>query len=141
MRNAATLKSLFLGICLVAMVNGCDVSEEEKSNFDLTKVAESQLFIKKSAFFDWKNRDVVISFEDSFDNFSDINAASEDGKTIGYILSENHLKQGVTIRLKTVDNQTKTEKVAEIMIESYDLKEGKNQFTIGHINNKPYIIY
>jgi hypothetical protein len=60
---------------------------------------------------------------------------------VGYLLSENNLRQGFTIKLKITDTIQHAEKTSEIMIEPYDLSRGINQFTIGYNGNTPSIIY
>jgi hypothetical protein len=56
-------------------------------------------------------------------------------------LTNNNLQQGITIKLKVIDYAAQSENINEIMIESFNLSKGRNQFTIGYNANKPYIIY
>lgn len=141
MKNTVLFKTLFLGICFIFLANGCDVNDDKATSKDFFSNKENQLFINKSADFDWNNCKVEVSFEDDFEKFSNIEMVSKKGARLGHLLSENNLKQGITIKLKVIDNKSRSEEVAEIMIESFDLKKGKNHFTIGHTNNTPYIIY
>ena len=141
MKNTVLFKTLFLGIFFIFLANGCDVNDDKAASKDFLSNMENQLLINKSTDFDWKNCKVEVSFEDDFENFSDIDVVSKNGKKCGYVLSENNLKQGLTIKLKVMNYHSRAEDIAEIMIEPFDLKEGKNELTIGHNNNMPYIIY
>ena len=136
MKISKLIKSLFIGIFLTIFINGCSVNDETKNSSSSSKILndESQLLFTKSPVFNWKNKKVVVSFEDNFQNFISI-------EKLGYLLSENNLKQGITIKLKIVDFENKSVNINEIMIESFDLSKGINQFTIGHNNLKPHIIY
>lgn len=136
MKISKLIKSLFIGIFLTIFINGCSVNDETKNSSSSSKILndESQLLFTKSPVFNWKNKKVVVSFEDNFQNFISI-------EKLGYLLSENNLKQGITIKLKIIDNESNIEKTSQIMIESYDLLKGINQFTIGYKDETPYIIY
>lgn len=136
MKKSNIIKSVFLGIFFTIFINGCSVNDESKNNVSTSSSLnnESQLVFAKSLSFNWKNKKVEVSFEDDFKNFISI-------EKLGYELSTNNLKQGITIKLKVIDFEKKAEKVNEIMIESYDLSKGINQFTIGYTDTKPYIIY
>lgn len=136
MKISKLIKSLFIGIFLTIFINGCSVNDETKNSSSLSKILndESQLLFAKSPVFDWKNKKVEVSFEDNFQNFSSI-------EKLGYSLSENNLKQGITIKLKIVDFENKSVNTNQIMIESFDLSKGINQFTIGYRDKTPYIIY
>lgn len=136
MKISKLIKSLFIGIFLTIFINGCSVNDETKNSSSSSKILndESQLLFAKSPVFNWKNKKVVVSFEDNFQNFMSI-------EKLGYSLSENNLKQGITIKLKIVDFENKSVNINEIMIESFDLSKGINQFTIGYKDKTPYIIY
>lgn len=136
MKISKLIKSLFIGIFLTIFINGCSVNDETKNSSTSSKILndESQLLFAKSPVFDWKNKKVEVSFEDNFQNFISI-------EKLGYSLSENNLKQGITIKLKIVDFENKSVNINEIMIESFDLSKGINQFTIGYKDKTPYIIY
>lgn len=136
MKISKLIKSLFIGIFLTIFINGCSVNDETKNSSSSSKILndESQLLFAKSPVFDWKNKKVEVSFEDNFQNFISI-------EKLGYSLSENNLKQGITIKLKIVDFENKSVNTNEIMIESFDLSKGINQFTIGYKDKTPYIIY
>ena len=136
MKISKLIKSLFIGIFLTIFINGCSVNDETKNSSTSSKILndESQLLFAKSPVFNWKNKKVEVSFEDNFQNFSSI-------EKLGYSLSENNLKQGITIKLKIVDFENKSVNTNEIMIESFDLSKGINQFTIGYRDKTPYIIY
>ena len=136
MKTSKLIKSLFIGIFLTIFINGCSVNDETKNSSSSSKILndESQLLFAKSPLFNWKNKKVEVSFEDNFQNFISI-------EKLGYSLSENNLKQGITIKLKIVDFENKSVNTNEIMIESFDLSKGINQFTIGYKDKTPYIIY
>ena len=136
MKISKLIKSLFIGIFLTIFINGCSVNDETKNSSSSSKILndESQLLFAKSRVFDWKNKKVLVSFEDNFQNFISI-------EKLGYSLSENNLKQGITIKLKILDFENKSVNINEIMIESFDLSKGINQFTIGYRDKTPYIIY
>ena len=136
MKTSKLIKSLFIGIFLTIFINGCSVNDETKNGTIESGLFknESQLMFAKSPVLDWKNKKVVVSFEDDFQNFVSI-------ENLGYTLSHNNLKQGITVKLKIVDFKNKSEQINEIMIEPFDLSEGMNEFTVGYTNNKPYIIY
>lgn len=136
MKISKLIKSLFIGIFLTIFINGCSVNDETKNSSSSSKILndESQLLFAKSPVFNWKNKKVEVSFEDNFQNFISI-------EKLGYLLSENNLKQGITIKLKIVDFENKSVNTNEIMIESFDLSKGINQFTIGYNDKTPYIIY
>ena len=136
MKISKLIKSLFIGIFLTIFINGCSVNDETKNSSSSSKILndESQLLFTKSPVFNWKNKKVEVSFEDNFQNFISI-------EKLGYSLSENNLKQGITIKLKIVDFENKSVNTNEIMIESFDLSKGINQFTIGYKDKTPYIIY
>ena len=136
MKISKLIKSLFIGIFLTIFINGCSVNDETKNSSSSSKILndESQLLFAKSPVFNWKNKKVEVSFEDNFQNFISI-------EKLGYSLSENNLKQGITIKLKIIDNESNIEKTSQIMIESFDLSKGINQFTIGYNDKTPYIIY
>lgn len=136
MKISKLIKSLFIGIFLTIFINGCSVNDETKNSSSSSKILndESQLLFAKSPVFNWKNKKVEVSFEDNFQNFISI-------EKLGYSLSENNLKQGITIKLKIVDFENKSVNTNEIMIESFDLSKGINQFTIGYRDKTPYIIY
>lgn len=136
MKISKLIKSLFIGIFLTIFINGCSVNDETKNSSSSSKILndESQLLFAKSPVFNWKNKKVEVSFEDNFQNFISI-------EKLGYSLSENNLKQGITIKLKIVDFENKSVNTNEIMIESFDLSKGINQFTIGYKDKTPYIIY
>lgn len=141
MKNPILFKPFFFGICLFIVVNGCDVNDDKASSTAYFSSKENQLLINKSKNYDWENCKVEVSFEDDFEKFFDIEAVSKKGHRKSHLLSENNLKQGLTIKLKVTDFKSRSEEVAEIMIASFDLKKGKNQFNIGHTNNTPFIIY
>lgn len=136
MKKSPIIKSLFVGVFLTVLINGCSVNYENKSNNSTSKISngESQLLFAKSSVFDWENKSVVVSYEDDFKKFSTFEKS-------GYKLTDNNLKQGITVKLKVIDFENKTEKTNEIMIESFELSKGVNQFTIGYNDTKPYIIY
>ena len=143
MKKSFTVRIFFLGIFLNAVFNSCstsDYSKLEKSDAKFSLI-ENQICFAKSATIDWKNKKVTVSFEDAFEKFSNIEKESPEETHSRFSLSKNNLKQGITIQLKIQDLFNKSEKIAEIMIENYDLTSGLNEFTIGHKNNKPYIIY
>lgn len=136
MKLSLLIKSLLLVFLVTTLFNGCSVNDETKNSNSSGTILDtkSHLMFAKSSEFNWSNKSVVISFEDNFQNFTSI-------EKLAYSLSDNNLKQGITVKLKVVDFQSKSEKVNEIMIESFDLSKGKNQFTIGYNESKPYIIY
>lgn len=136
MKTSILIKSLFIGIFLTIFINGCSVNDETKNDNAESAMLknESQLMFAKSTILDWKNKKVVVSFEDDFQNFISI-------ENLAYTLSHNNLKQGITVKLKIVDFKNKSEQINEIMIEPFDLSEGMNEFAVGYTNNKPYIIY
>lgn len=136
MKNATVFKSILLGIILTVFINGCSINNESsytKLN-SINSNKDSQIRFVKSPNFDWKNKKIVVSFEDDFQSFNAID-------NLGYKLSQNNLKQGITVKLKVVDFDNKSEKTTQIMIESFDLSAGINQFTVAYNNDKPYIIY
>jgi hypothetical protein len=136
MKNATVFKSIYLGIILTVFINGCSINNESsytKLN-SINSNKDSQIRFVKSPNFDWKNKKIVVSFEDDFQSFNAID-------NLGYKLSQNNLKQGITVKLKVVDFDNKSEKTTQIMIESFDLSAGINQFTVAYNNDKPYIIY
>jgi DNA-directed RNA polymerase subunit E'/Rpb7 len=96
------------------------------------------LVFVKSSTFNWNQRRVEISFEDAFQQFYSVDIKDN---VLEYELTDNNLRQGITVKLKVIDYATKSEKTNEIMIEPFDLIKGKNQFTIAYNGNKPYIIY
>jgi hypothetical protein len=136
MKISKLIKSLFIGIFLTIFINGCSVNDETKNSSSSSKILndESQLLFAKSPVFNWKNKKVEVSFEDNFQNFISI-------EKLGYSLSENNLKQGIIIKLKIFDFEDNSVNINEIMIESFDLSKGINQFTIGYKDKTPYIIY
>ena len=136
MNISKLIKSSFLVIFLTLFINGCSVNGEAKSGMAENTIQKDkcQLLFEKSPLFDWTNKRVVVSFENNLQNFIPI-------EKLGYVLSNNNLNQGITVKLKIVDFEDKSEKTNEIMIESFDLSKGVNQFTIGYNDKKPYIIY
>lgn len=142
MKNSLLFKSLFLGVFLTLVTNSCSVNDEVSSSnvVHVFSKNENQILFSKSPNFDWVNKQVEVSFEDNFEKFSEIDPVSNKGIKMGFSLSDNNLKQGITIKLKVTESNS-VEYVNEIMIESYDLSQGKNEITIGYIDNKPYIIY
>lgn len=136
MNISKLIKSSFLVIFLTLLVNGCSFNGEAKSGLAETAAMKDkcQILFEKSPLFDWTNKRVVVSFEDNLQNFTPV-------EKLGYVLSNNNLKQGITVKLKVIDFEDKSEKSNEIMIESFDLSKGVNQFTIGYNDKKPYIIY
>lgn len=139
MKNYYLIKYILLGIFLTIITNGCSVNEESESSKLNGK--ENVILFSKSPQFNWGTKKVEVSFEDDFQKFGCIDSVSISGDRLGYSLTNNNLKQGVAIRLKVIDLNSKLEKVDEIMIESYHLKSGLNQVALGYKNNKPYIIY
>jgi hypothetical protein len=89
---------------------------------------ESEIVFAKSSNFDWNNKKVEVSFEDEFQDFLSIENLSKKKGKLGYELSSNNLQQGITIKLKVIDYIKNSVKINEIMIESYDLNKGINQF-------------
>ena len=136
MKNLSILKSIFLSVIVAILVSGCSASDEATTS---DKVGQIMFF--KSSQFDWKYKQVEVSFEDNFQNFKSINGSSVTEKQFVSLLSANNLKQGVTVRLKVLDAIDHSEKMSEIMIESFDLKLGLNQIAVGYKNDKPFIIY
>ncbi len=143
MKSSFLFKSIFLAILLTSFLNGCSVNDS--MNFDLWENGKSNsnskiVFIKSSDN-NWKNKKIEVSFEDTFQDFSPIDQKSLSENHKGFVLTTNNLKQGIAIRLKVIDFLKNSFKIKEIMIESYDLSKGLNQFTIGHKDNTPFIIY
>lgn len=130
---------MLLSVFMAVLLNGCSATDES-SSADFSK-NESQIIFVKSPEFEWKNKKVEVSFEDEFKKFLAIDVVSKKGAPLRQLLSENNLQQGVTVKLKVSNSLVNFQKVNEIMIESYDLHKGINQFTIGYNDNKPYIIY
>ncbi len=143
MKNSLLFKCLFLGILLTSIFNGCSVNDRMKFGIweNENGSSNNKIIFIKSSNLNWKNKIVQVSFEDEFQNFSPINMKTSDANYTEFRLSKNNLEQGVAIRLKVIDFFKKSEKVNEIMIESYDLSKGLNQFTIGYKDNTPFIIY
>jgi hypothetical protein len=139
MKSTRLLKFLFLGFSLTFIANRCSVNEEASAKITAKKANEISFL--KSPLFDWKNKKVEVSFEDDFENFESIDTVSIYGTQLGHSLSNNNLKQGIIIKLKVIDRVKSIDIINEIMIESYDLSSGINQFNIGFNNNKPFIIY
>lgn len=140
MKKSSFLKFLFIGFFLTVFVNSCSIGDDNSSKkFDFFKDDKNQIVFHKSPNLSWGNRRVEVSFEDNLDQFYKMDIVSQEGIRVGYALSENNLKQGITIKLK-ITEVDKIESISEIMIEPYELEKGKNDFTIGYIENKPYII-
>lgn len=142
------IKSLFIrlffsGIFLATLIYGCTVNEERTSENslknDLSK--KNQVVFSKSPNFNWNHKKVEVSFEDEFESFSSIEVLNKTEGLPKYALSKNNVQQGITIKLKVIDEIKNSEKINEIMLEPYDLTKGINEFSIGYNENKPYIIY
>jgi Flp pilus assembly protein TadB len=133
-------KALFFLVLLIIIAILCSNSFDFKLNKDETKKTNnnSRLVFAKSSTSNWNQKRVEISFEDAFQEFHSIDNKDN---TLLYDLTDNNLQQGITVKLKVIDCALQSEKINEIMIESFDLIEGKNQFTIAYNGNKPYIIY
>ena len=129
-------KRYLLGIFLTLFFSGCSISDEKKE-----EKFEHRIVFAKSPNLDWKYKKVEISFEDAFQDFLSIEQLSKKNDDLGYVLSNNNLKQGITIKIKVVDLFKNTIDLNEIMIESYDLNQGLNEFTVGYNDNKPNIMY
>ena len=136
-------KSIFLGILLTLIVNSCSASDEQAQAVETDNLSsnENAIVFAKSPAFNWKNKNVEVSFEDAFQTFAPIDLISKNGEKVKYGLTDNNLKQGLTIKLKVTDSSTKAEIINEIMVERFDLEKGVNEFTIGCNENKAYIIY
>ena len=136
MKLSKLIDWLFIVIFLNILINGCSVNDKFKNDNVISTCLknESQLMFAKCPNLDWKNKKVVVSFEDDFKNFISI-------ETLGYTLSHNNLNQGITVKLKIVDFENKATQINEIMIEPFDLSEGTNEFAVGYTNNKTYLIY
>ena len=136
MKNAKLFKSILLGIILTVFTNGCSINNESSYTNLSSRSSnkDSQLRFVRSPDYNWKNKKMLVSFEDDFQSFTTIDK-------LVYKLSQNNLKQGITVKLKVVDFENKSEKTTQIMIESFDLSAGINQFTVAYNNDKPYIIY
>ena len=136
-------KRYLLGIFLTLFFNGCSISDEnKKEKRDASDVNfEHKIVFTKSTTVDWNYKKVEISFEDAFQDFMSIEQLSRNAQNQGYVLSNNNLKQGITIKIKVVDRSKNNISLNEIMIEPYDLKKGVNEFTIGYNDNKPNIMY
>lgn len=139
MKNLPLLKFLFLGLFLTLITNRCSVSDRVNSKASMVPVAKIQFF--KSPRLDWKNKKVEVSFEDDFQEFKLVDTKETARNQSQLVLSTNHLKQGITVRVKMIDMNKKIEKINEIMIESYDLPKDINQFAIGYNENTPFIMY
>ena len=143
MKNLLFIPTLFFVIFLTSIITSCS-STDENSRVEVARGANTDsnsIVFEKSAASDWKNKKVEVSFEDAFQKFSPIDAFAQNGKKVGYGLSNNNLKQGLTIKIKVSDSITSSEKINEIMVEGFDLEKGINEFTIGCNENKAYIIY
>ncbi len=143
MKNAIVSKSFLLGLFLTVILNGCSLNDTGDTSHVISnsKNIQNQILFAESKAFNWDNKRVEVSFEDDFNTFLPIDTTMKKGTKLGYSLSENNLKQGLTIKLKVIDFKRHTQKTNEIMIESFDLSKGTNQFTLGHKENTPYIIY
>ena len=143
MKNAMVSKSLISGLFFTVFLIGCSLNDTGVTTYEISnsKNIHNQILFTESKAFNWDNKRVEVSFEDDFNTFLPIDTTMKKGTKLGYSLSENNLKQGLTIKLKVIDFKRHTQKTNEIMIESFDLSEGKNQFTLGHKENTPYIIY
>ncbi len=137
------LKFLRIGVVVAFVIAGCAEGNDNAMirSTDPSFKNESQILFAKSPNYNWKNKKVEVSFEDSFQKYVAVDAVSKTGKSTGLLLSKNNLQQGITIKLKVTDTVVRTKKTNEVMIESYDLHKGTNQFTIGYNDNKPHIIY
>lgn len=143
MKISVFFKYLFFAVLITAITNGCSVNDEIASNRSVEFLSKNgnQIIFVKSPEFNWKNKVVEVSFEDAFQKFSKIDLVNEQGNKMAYSLTKNNLEQGITIKLKITDTINHSEHVNELMIESYDLVKGKNDFLIGCNTNKAYIIY
>lgn len=140
MKSSTFLKFLFFGVFLSFFINSCSVGEYNSSKrLNFYSNDKDQIVFQKSPNLSWRNKKVAVSFEDNLDTFNKVDTVSKNGVRLGYALSENNLKQGITIKLKIIDID-KTENISEITIEPYEFEKGKNEFTIGYIDNTPYII-
>jgi hypothetical protein len=140
MKEYFSHEGVLLAIVAAAIAIGCSNSYDFKLEDAKTKTipTNSRLVFVKSSTFNWNQRRVEISFEDAFQQFYSVDIK---GNVVEYELTDNNLQQGITVKLKVTDYAAKSEKTNEIMIESFYLSKGKNQFTIAYIGNKPYIIY
>lgn len=143
MKISIIFKSLFLAVLLTAIANGCSVSDEIKSNRSVEFLSKNgnQIIFVKSPEFDWSNKIVEVSFEDALQEFLTVGLVSEQGNKMGYSLTANNMKQGLTIKLMITDTTDNSQQVNELMIEPFDLVKGKNDFLIGCNTNKAFIIY
>lgn len=139
MKTAVLHKCILLGLLLAFLLNGCSTSDETTSrniaNLDNT------LVFSKSPDVNWHHLKVEVSFEDDLQEFTEINSVSNNTIKSKYTLTANNLRQGITVKLKIIDLDKSIQKTNEIMIESFDLKNGLNEFVIGYKDYKPYIIY
>jgi hypothetical protein len=140
MKEYFSHEGVLLAIVAAAIAIGCSNSYDFKLEDAKTKTipTNSRLVIVKSSTFNWNQRRVEISFEDAFQQFSSIDVKNNE---FVYELTDNNLKQGITVKLKVIDYAARSEKTSEIMIEPFYLSKGKNQFTIAYNGNRPYIIY
>ena len=143
MKNALLIKSLFLGVSFTLINNGCSVNDQSSSKNPMSIFSKknNEIRFTKCAHSNWNNKIVEVSFEDAFQEYYKVDSNNDEDSRVGYALSENNLRQGLTIKLRVIDTTNKTEKISEIMVESFDLEKGKNQFTIGYKDKSPYIIY
>ena len=143
MNKSLFIRLFFLGFFPITLFNGCSINEERTSEnsheFDLG--TKKHVVFSKSPKFDWNRKKLEVSFEDAFEHFLSIDVLNNSGNQLGYALSKNNVQQGITIKLKVIDEIKNSEKINEIMLEPYDLTKGINKFTIGYNENKPYIIY
>lgn len=143
MKFFTKFKFLFFSVLVILVIDGCSTNEHDLSSktIDFGSKSQSQMVFSKCPKLDWRHKKVEVSFEDAFQHFAVIEGITAEEKAEGHALTENNLKQGLTIKLKVTDLKTKSEQINEIMIEAYDLQKGINEFTIGYSDNKPYIIY
>lgn len=140
MKSSTLCKFLFLGVFLTVFINSCSLGEDDSTKkLDFYAEDKDQIVFQKSPNLSWQKVKIEVSFEDDLDKFYKIDTFSQEGIQLGYALSTNNLKQGITIKLKITDEDY-IDTISEITIEPYELKKGKNEFTIGHLDSKPYII-
>jgi hypothetical protein len=140
MKEYFSYEGVLLAVVAAAIAIRCSNSYDFKLENAKTKIipTNSRLVFVKSSTSNWNQRRVEISFEDAFQQFYSVDIKDN---VLEYELTDNNLKQTITVKLKVTDYAAKSEKTNEIMIESFYLSKEKNQFTIAYIGNKPYIIY
>jgi hypothetical protein len=140
MKEYFSYEGVLLAVVAAAIAIRCSNSYDFKLENAKTKIipTNSRLVFVKSSTSNWNQRRVEISFEDAFQQFYSVDIKDN---VLEYELTDNNLKQTITVKLKVTDYAAKSEKTNEIMIESFYLSKGKNQFTIAYNGNRPYIIY